>query len=112
MYQRNIRGALRDALSDSPVVLVNGARQTGKSTLVTAFSDRERPAAYVTLDDATTLSAAIADSASFLAGFPYPVVIDAESRQYLTSFGIPFLGVNAPIEKLAGSTWYRTTHAI
>jgi len=26
--------ALQDALSDSPVVFLNGARQTGKSTLV------------------------------------------------------------------------------
>jgi predicted AAA+ superfamily ATPase len=34
MYPRNIRQSALDALSDSPVVLINGARQTGKSTLV------------------------------------------------------------------------------
>ena len=80
MYQRHILGALRDALSDSPVVLVNGARQTGKSTLVKAFSEGERPAAYVTLDDATVLSAASGDPAGFLAGFRDPVVIDEIQR--------------------------------
>jgi predicted AAA+ superfamily ATPase len=32
MYQRNIEAELRSALADTPVVLLNGARQTGKST--------------------------------------------------------------------------------
>ncbi|WP_275260822.1 hypothetical protein [Azotobacter chroococcum] len=34
MYPRRIRQFLLEALEDSPVVLVNGARQTGKSTLI------------------------------------------------------------------------------
>jgi hypothetical protein len=33
MYQRNIETCVRDALLDTPVVLLNGARQTGKTTL-------------------------------------------------------------------------------
>ena len=33
MIPRNITHAVLDALSDTPVVLINGARQTGKSTL-------------------------------------------------------------------------------
>lgn len=33
MIQRNIEDAIRLALSDTPVVLLNGARQTGKATL-------------------------------------------------------------------------------
>jgi hypothetical protein len=34
VYQRNIVPLIREALRDTPVVLLNGARQTGKSTLV------------------------------------------------------------------------------
>ncbi|MGB5618769.1 MAG: hypothetical protein WBM78_18135 [Desulfobacterales bacterium] len=33
MYSRNIEPHIRDVLADTPVVLVNGARQTGKTTL-------------------------------------------------------------------------------
>lgn len=33
MYPRNIQNFAREALGDTPVLLLNGARQTGKSTL-------------------------------------------------------------------------------
>ena len=67
---------LQEALSDSPVVLVNGARQTGKTTLVQALPQSEPPRAYFTLDDAGVLSAVQTDPAGFLAGLTGPVVID------------------------------------
>lgn len=76
MYPRLLTSLLEDALSDSPVVLLNGARQTGKTTLAQALSKERRPAAYITLDDAGFLSAARSDAAGFLAGFTGPVVID------------------------------------
>lgn len=66
---------LQEALGDSPVVLLNGARQTGKTTLVQALAE-ERPRAYITLDDAGALSAARSDPAGFLAGFSGPLTID------------------------------------
>ncbi|MCO6484131.1 MAG: AAA family ATPase, partial [Flavobacteriales bacterium] len=50
MKNRNIATAIAAALKDTPVVLVNGARQTGKTTLVRAIA-RKRKAVYVTLDD-------------------------------------------------------------
>ena len=34
MIHRNLIGRLLEGLADTPAVLVNGARQTGKSTLV------------------------------------------------------------------------------
>jgi len=34
MIRRNIQRALAEAMADTPVVLLNGARQTGKTTLV------------------------------------------------------------------------------
>lgn len=52
MISRNITPFLLDALSDTPVVFLNGARQTGKSTLAQWLFSSEFPARYLTLDDA------------------------------------------------------------
>ncbi len=38
MYRRNVEAELQAALADTPVVLLNGARQTGKSTLAQDFT--------------------------------------------------------------------------
>ena len=75
MYRRLITQPLTDALADSPVVLVNGARQTGKTTLVQSLA-AERPATYLTLDDIGVLSAARSDPQGFLTGLSGPVVLD------------------------------------
>ena len=47
------------ALADTPVVLLNGARQTGKSTLAARLTGAGS-ATVVTLDEATALAAATA----------------------------------------------------
>jgi predicted AAA+ superfamily ATPase len=57
------------------VVLLNGARQTGKSTLAQEFA-RSRSITYVTLDDPTQLAAASSDARGFLAGLGDRAVID------------------------------------
>ncbi len=75
MYRRNIKYFIKEALADTPVVLLNGARQTGKSTLAKELA-LEVSAQYVTLDDATMLAAAAADPVGFIRGFDGPVVID------------------------------------
>ena len=75
MIRRNIESELRAALADTPVVLLNGARQTGKSTLARAVA-APLGAGYVTLDDATALAAAGRDPHGFVAGLPRRVVID------------------------------------
>ena len=75
MYLRTIEAELYSALADTPVVLLNGARQTGKSTLVQAFA-KTSSVPYVTLDDATQLAAARSDAQGFLAGLGERVVID------------------------------------
>jgi uncharacterized protein len=66
MYKRSIRTQILAALEDTPVVFLNGARQTGKSTLVREIAEVEYPARYVTFDDPTVLSAARNDPAGFL----------------------------------------------
>lgn len=73
--QRNLRHAVATALADTPVVLVNGARQTGKTTLVREIA-RRRKAQFATLDDHATLDGALNDPAGFVAGLGDFAVID------------------------------------
>lgn len=75
MFRRNIETAVEKALTDTPVVLINGARQTGKSTLVQASANRTQ-AQYLTLDDAATLHLASSDPTGFIRNLQRPVVID------------------------------------
>lgn len=67
MIPRLLTEQLRTALADTPVVLVQGARQTGKSTLVRDAIGAVEGAEYRTLDDALTLSTAVSDPGGFLA---------------------------------------------
>ncbi|HEV2473882.1 MAG TPA: AAA family ATPase, partial [Chthonomonadales bacterium] len=76
MYRRNLRGNILAALADSPVVLVNGARQAGKTTLVRDLGSREHTARYITFDDVGFLSAARSDPAGFLSALAGPVILD------------------------------------
>ena len=80
MIPRNVTSAVLEALSDTPVVLLNGARQTGKSTLAQWLAEKAHPARYITLDDAAVLAAARDDPTGFLAGFDGPLVIDEVQR--------------------------------
>jgi predicted AAA+ superfamily ATPase len=60
---------LADALSDTPVVVINRARQSGKSTLVQELTEPDAvPRRYITLDDSAILNAAKSDPAGFIDG--------------------------------------------
>lgn len=80
MFRRNITLRLIEALSDTPVVFVGGARQVGKTTLVQSLAEGRHPARYLTLDDPTVLSAARSDAAGFLDALDGPVVLDEVQR--------------------------------
>jgi hypothetical protein len=75
MIRRHIERSVLRALADTPVVLLNGARQTGKTTLARAIATRTG-ATYFTLDDAATLALAAGDPAGFIRNLPGPVVLD------------------------------------
>jgi predicted AAA+ superfamily ATPase len=79
MYRRHITASLLEALSDTPVVVINGARQTGKSTLARILPEAA-PRHYLTLDDTTVLSAARSDPAGFIAGLEGPIALDEIQR--------------------------------
>lgn len=82
---------IKAGFQDSPVVLVNGARQVGKSTLAerickefyASFVDNvlsKEEVRYITFDDITVLAAAKASPVTFLEGLPRHVVIDEIQR--------------------------------
>lgn len=75
---RHAAGAVTDALDDTRVVLVNGARQCGKSTLVARIGTEHR-AEWRSLDRAATRQAAAFDPTEFVLSAD-PMVIDEVQR--------------------------------
>ncbi len=70
---RNTRVLAEEILSDTPVLTVSGARQVGKSTLVTQLL-QNRGHRLLNLDNAATLQAAQADPDGFVRQFPEGIV--------------------------------------
>jgi len=81
MYKRNITKSIIEALADTPVILINGARQTGKSTLCKdLIKSGEFHGQIVTMDDPVTLLAAQKDPLGFLEDLDKHVIIDEVQR--------------------------------
>lgn len=76
MFDRYISTAVLKRLETAPVVLLQGARQTGKSTLAKTIVNSGFPATYITFDDAINLVAATSDAQDFIARQPLPVILD------------------------------------
>ena len=77
VYERSLLPSIEDALGDTPVVMVVGPRQAGKTTLVKAVAAKRPGTSYVTLDNLLPLEAARADPVGFVAGLgSRAVVID------------------------------------
>ncbi len=72
---RHVEGRLRRALEAARVVVLHGARQSGKTTLARALAHSEG-GAYVSLDDAAIRDAAEADPHTFVHAFGHPLIID------------------------------------
>lgn len=68
------------AIEDNPVVLLIGARQVGKSTLVKSLAGEGSGAQYLTLDDPTIVAAARGNPKGFIDGLSAPVIIDEIQR--------------------------------
>ena len=76
---RGMEEKLAAALSQKPVVLLQGPREAGKTTLA-RLAVEVRPTRYVTLDDAVVLDAARNDPAGFVAHTGGPVILDEVQR--------------------------------
>ncbi len=77
---RHITARIKQALTVSPIVFLNGARQTGKSTLVNGLAPQigrgKDPAQYVTFDRPTYMAAASSAPEAFLTSYALPLIID------------------------------------
>jgi predicted AAA+ superfamily ATPase len=73
VLKRHLQTLIDESLAHFPVVLLIGARQVGKSTLAQKMIGPAWPARYLTLDDRTTLDAALADPDGFVHGLEGPV---------------------------------------
>lgn len=80
MFRRNITNSVQEALSDTAVVLLIGARQCGKSTLVQMLRSVEYEPQYLTFDDPTLLAVASEDPMAFLSSIQKPVIFDEIQR--------------------------------
>ena len=78
-YPRHIAPRLADALTDSPVVLIHGPRQCGKTTLARTFG-QQQGYRYASFDDEVTRQAATTDPAGFVADQPERIILDEVQR--------------------------------
>ena len=121
LLPRHAEASVTDALTDTRVVLVNGARQSGKSTLVGVVA-KGRDAQWRNLDNAITRQAAIADPVGFVDSAELMVIdeiqrvpalllaikeqVDADPRpgRYLLTGSARLLGLRGLPDTLPGRT--------
>ncbi|MCB1842571.1 MAG: ATP-binding protein [Halioglobus sp.] len=70
---------LAEALADSPLVLIHGPRQCGKSTLARMYGDKAGYR-YFSFDDDTLRGAAASDPVGFVGDLPARVILDEVQR--------------------------------
>jgi predicted AAA+ superfamily ATPase len=78
-HPRFVLPRLIEALEDTPVVLIHGPRQCGKTTLARAVGDAAGHA-YVSFDGDVLRASAQADPVGFVADLPDKVVLDEVQR--------------------------------
>lgn len=77
--ERQILKTIERSLKQYPVTLVTGARQVGKTTLVTEL-EKKYGYTYLTFDDTDMLRSAKADPKKFVEMHPSPVIYDEVQR--------------------------------
>ncbi len=73
-FERTLKTHILECSENFPVVLVTGARQVGKTTLLRSLCEPHRR--YISLDDPLALALAKEDPALFLERNPPPLLID------------------------------------
>lgn len=80
LLPRNLKTCIIEAAKDTPVIMVNGARQTGKSTLIQGLFSASSTPAYISLDSLVALDSARGDPQKFIENLPQRVIIDEIQR--------------------------------
>lgn len=79
MYPRYSETNLRESLHDTPVVLIHGSRQCGKTTLAQLVGN-DLGYRYISFDDDSQLQAAKADPTGYIRSLPEKVILDEIQR--------------------------------
>ncbi len=80
MLKRHIEAKIAQALDFMPVVLLRGARQTGKTTLAKSLCEAKKHYNYLSFDHLPTLVAAKNDPVGFIARIDKTVILDEVPR--------------------------------
>ncbi|MGQ0694720.1 MAG: ATP-binding protein [Nitrospiraceae bacterium] len=78
-FPRHLVPRLREALADTPAVLIHGPRQSGKTTLARAVGE-PRGYRYVSFDEEALAGAARNDPVGFVDSLPPKVILDEVQR--------------------------------
>lgn len=101
MYHlRTIEKSIVEIAGSFPVLLITGARQVGKTTLLKHLAGDTRR--YVTLDDPLVLSLAREDPALFMQRFSGPILID--EIQYAPQL-LPYIKMAVDEDRTPGRFW-------
>ena len=79
IYPRHLAARVREALADSPAVLIHGPRQSGKTTLARVVGE-PRGYRYVSFDDDAIRAAAKGDPVGFVSDLPAKSILDEVQR--------------------------------
>jgi uncharacterized protein len=79
LVRRQAEALIDEALAGFRVIIVNGPRQSGKSTLLELFAE-QRSGTLLTLDDREVLRAAKTDPRGLVEGYERPLLIDEVQR--------------------------------
>lgn len=78
-YKRNLLPKIEESLSRSPITLLTGARQTGKTTIVKEIA-KKKNYNYITFDNVNFLANAKDNPVGFIDGLDKPVILDEVQR--------------------------------
>jgi predicted AAA+ superfamily ATPase len=76
LFERRLLPLIHEALADTPVVLLNGPRQAGKTTLASSFV--ERGFRMLSLDDAASLASALLDPVGLVRSLDRAVIDEVQ----------------------------------
>jgi len=97
---RTLEQPILNAGKRFPVLLITGARQVGKTTLLRHLGGQKR--SYVTLDDPLVLHLARQDPSLFMQRFPAPLLID--EIQYAPEL-LPYIKMAVDSDRRPGQFW-------